>query len=138
MSNGARGVQTDFRHLRAAGAADSEHNGHVLEEARAAADAARLLCCAKEWVVAALEQGEHGGAARGKVELGPYATWIEYGANDEGRKERDGEGRDKGGEEDEADETDTWGYGAKRWGRTWTEKARTSDREGACWQRLLA
>ena len=101
MSNGARGVQTDFRHLGAAGTADSEYNGNALEEARAAADAASLLRCAKEWVVAALEQSEHGGAAiERKGVLEPTATWLEHGGrmtrggrNGTGKKRRKKRGR---------------------------------------------
>jgi hypothetical protein len=77
VSNGARGVQAGFRHLGAAGTADSEYNGNALEEAWAAADAASMLRCPKEWVVAALEQREHGiSAIERKGMLEPTATGV--------------------------------------------------------------
>ena len=98
MSNGARGVQTDFRHLGAAGAADSENNGNALEEARAAADAASMLRCPKEWVVAAFEQREHGiPAIERKGMLEPTATGIgELGGENQGRRKERGDGERDG------------------------------------------
>ena len=93
MSNGAGGVQTDFRHLGAARTADSEYNGNALEEARASADAASLLRCAKEWVFAGLEQREHGvSEIERKGALEPTATWLgEHGEGNDGRRKERGE-----------------------------------------------